>query len=208
MKFGKVSLCLLLSLLLALSGNYKTYAATIEDNAIEINSFDDVTFEAKAWDIIYFKLAVEKAGKLTINIKGADYSDYINVYDISGTSIAEDRGDRSIIANLEKGTYYIKFDENKGRSFNERNRTLRIATSFSPDTQPKVEFKISLNKGDTLQLGTIVNVKDEKITWKSSKKSVATVSSKGLVKAVKKGTTKISAVLDSGKLADITIEVK
>lgn len=45
-----------------------------------------------------------------------------------------------------------------------------------------------------------VTKKSGKVTWKSSKKSVATVSSKGVVKAKKAGTAKITASVDGCKL--------
>ena len=54
-----------------------------------------------------------------------------------------------------------------------------------------------LNKGYFLNVGKTYTLKASgtkgKITWTSSKKSVATVSSKGVVKAKKKGTAVIAA---------------
>ncbi|MBR3380838.1 MAG: Ig-like domain-containing protein, partial [Bacillus sp. (in: Bacteria)] len=47
-----------------------------------------------------------------------------------------------------------------------------------------------------------------KLTWKSSKKSVATVSKNGYVKAKKKGTTTITVKTRNGKKASIKITVK
>ena len=51
------------------------------------------------------------------------------------------------------------------------------------------------------------NATDHKVTWTTSKSSVATVTSKGVVTAKKKGTAKITATVD-GKKAACTIIVK
>ena len=53
--------------------------------------------------------------------------------------------------------------------------------------------KISLGVGDTFKLKTIKKPAKAKISWKSSKKSVAKVSKKGKVTAVKAGAAKITA---------------
>ena len=52
--------------------------------------------------------------------------------------------------------------------------------------------KIQIEKGKTFQL-SVSGYGKAKVTWKSSKKSVATVNSKGKVKAVRIGTAKITA---------------
>ena len=59
--------------------------------------------------------------------------------------------------------------------------------------------KIKLNKKKvTIKVGQKVklklkNTKKKKVTWKSSKKKVASVTKKGVVKGKKKGTAKITA---------------
>lgn len=74
-----------------------------------------------------------------------------------------------------------------------------IAMPVSASAAKLNKKSISLNVGKTYTLkasGT-----KEKITWTSSKKSVATVSSKGVVKAKKKGTAVITAKYGKKKLA-------
>ncbi|MDE7288197.1 MAG: Ig-like domain-containing protein, partial [Oscillospiraceae bacterium] len=51
------------------------------------------------------------------------------------------------------------------------------------ETAPSSLMSLTLKKGDTVQLGA----NGDNAKWSTSKKSVATVSSKGLVTAVKKG---------------------
>ena len=58
--------------------------------------------------------------------------------------------------------------------------------------------RITLNVGKTYTLKT-AGIKG-KITWSSNKKSIATVSSKGVVKAVKKGTAVVTAKYGKKKL--------
>ena len=81
----------------------------------------------------------------------------------------------------------------------------------------KVSFpdqSVSLKKGEKMTLkpqftyksGYYYNGKP-KLAWTSSKKSVATVSSKGVVTAKKKGTAKITVKTLNGKKASVTITV-
>ena len=53
----------------------------------------------------------------------------------------------------------------------------------------------SMAVGDTLQLSVKGTKKKVKVTWKSSNKKVATVSKKGVIKAKKAGTVKITAII-------------
>jgi hypothetical protein len=69
----------------------------------------------------------------------------------------------------------------------------------------------TLKKGKKLKLAAKVTVKggaSKKVTWKSSKKKVATVSSKGVVTGKKKGTAKITATSKANKKKKCTIKVK
>ncbi|HCT91060.1 MAG TPA: hypothetical protein DF613_06740 [Lachnospiraceae bacterium] len=81
----------------------------------------------------------------------------------------------------------------------------------------KAPKKITLNaatkklkKGKTFQIRVKLpkNTASNKITYKSNKKSVATVSSQGKIKAVKKGTAIITIRTFNKKTAKIKIVVK
>lgn len=79
---------------------------------------------------------------------------------------------------------------------------------------PILELKtktIYLQKGKSFAATKLIKKMaegDEVISWKSSKTKHATVSSKGIIKAKKPGTTKITITLKSGKSARITVKVQ
>lgn len=66
---------------------------------------------------------------------------------------------------------------------------------------------LSLYKGDKVTLHATVKGKSRKVTWKSSKKSVATVNSDGKITAKKKGTVTITATAN-GVTAKCKVTVK
>ena len=72
--------------------------------------------------------------------------------------------------------------------------------------------RASISIGQTMTLRASVspeNASNKKITWKSSDSKIATVSSSGVVKGVKKGTATITATtVDGNKIAKCTITVK
>lgn len=90
--------------------------------------------------------------------------------------------------------------------------------SVKPTATPKAPtaIKITQGKKKTMKVGKKLTLKVKltpskaktKLTWKSSNKKVATVSSKGVVKAKKPGKAKITVTTANGKKATITITVK
>lgn len=67
--------------------------------------------------------------------------------------------------------------------------------------------KLVLSKGKTYALKASVKGASKKVTWKSQNPKVASVSSKGTVKALKKGTTTITATAN-GKKVTCKISIK
>ena len=69
--------------------------------------------------------------------------------------------------------------------------------------------KLTLKKGKTFKLKVTLTPKDsqDKITYKTSNKKIATVSKTGKIKAKKKGTAKIT-VISGKKKAVCTVKVK
>lgn len=101
---------------------------------------------------------------------------------------------------VEKGTYYIRvargvcIDGTDGGS-----GKITLTPTLRDDPAPKLEcFSLTLKKGDKLTLGTTVTPKGTKLVWSSSKKTVATVSAKGVITAKKAGTTVITCTTEDG----------
>lgn len=71
---------------------------------------------------------------------------------------------------------------------------------------------VTLNKGKTITLKASVapaNAANKKVTWRSSNKNIAVVSRQGKVKAVGKGTAKITVTTEDGKKTAVcTVKVK
>ena len=77
-------------------------------------------------------------------------------------------------------------------------------------TNPKKK-KVTLVKGKTLQIKVKVtpkNARNKKVTYKSSKKKIASVTKKGKVKGLKKGTAKITVTAKDGSKKKATLTVK
>lgn len=113
--------------------------------------------------------------------------------------------------NLPAGTYYLKYWSSYNGSYDSYGdgEEFTYYGSFIPSKTPSIEIALTVNKGKTIQLDTDISYSsDNKITWKSSNNKVATVSSSGVVKGIKKGTVTIKAYTNSGLLAKITVKVK
>ncbi len=81
--------------------------------------------------------------------------------------------------------------------------TVQAAAKANPKSVTLNHTSYTLKKGKQLKLKATVkpaNSKTKKVTWKSSKRAVATVSSKGVVKAKKNGKTTITATVKGTKL--------
>ena len=110
------------------------------------------------------------------------------------------------VTGKRPGTATITATAENGKSV-----TCKITVKKAPK---KLTFKNgkekTLKKGKTLKLKVKLPNKTAsyKVTFRSSKKAVASVSAKGVVKARKKGTAVITAKTFNGKKAKITIRVK
>ena len=104
-------------------------------------------------------------------------------------------------SDLPAGTYYLWMSSDKACTYSYFARQI-------PAQDVSVKMCINLEKGKTVQLDTIfTNSKNKSVKWSSSKKSVATVDSKGKVKGIKKGTATIKAYNSSGLVTKITVKV-
>lgn len=98
--------------------------------------------------------------------------------------------------DISKGTYYLRIYNNMDWTYGYHGSNGKIsftATYPSSTSTAKINYiTINLPKGSTLSLGTDTTGSGT-VTWKSSKTSVATVSSTGKVTAKAKGSTIITA---------------
>ncbi len=105
---------------------------------------------------------------------------------------------------MNAGTYYL-------RLWTDSEEGIGNYTYFARQTAAQVasiELCISLKKGQSLQLGTIIsNSKNKNVKWSTSNKNIATVSQTGKVVAKKKGTATIKAYNSSGLVAKIKVKV-
>ena len=119
-----------------------------------------------------------------------------------GEGIAKQDETRSIKVDTEEGKKYyvcvVPYFANLYRDSKELsgNYTLRVESGNKPDDG--IMFAVTLKKGSTLKLDAFLQPsggKASKATWKSSKKSVAKVDSKGKITAVKKGSAVITVTV-------------
>ena len=136
------------------------------------------------------------------------------LFDSSGKTIADkfyigyyDKGTKTI-KDLNKGVYYLELSANDGAYISGDTEYVKdLYYTFIPDEEPTIKLAVTLKKGSTLNLGAITDNYSGKVSFISTKTSVATVKS-GTVKAVAKGQATIRATLDDGTYAEIKIFVK
>ena len=113
---------------------------------------------------------------------------------------------KGVVTALEEGTTTISVE-----TFNDCEDTIDIIVSAKTPTSVKLNKTgtVSLALGKTLQLKATVNPSDAKtkLTWKSSKAKVASVSSAGKVTSQSAGTTKITVKTSNGKKASVKVKV-
>ena len=109
--------------------------------------------------------------------------------------------------SITKGKYLIMFSNQNSSSAYNGSGKLTLTTSIGSKSATLTQFTVTIKKGSTLQLGALADTSADGVKWSSSKKSVATVNSKGKVTAKKAGTAVITAKLGSSKL-QITVNVK
>ena len=145
----------------------------------------------------------DKGAILIINTNGAA----VKSYKSSSTKVASVTKNGTVTlkkAGSAKITVTLK---------NGKKRTLKL-TVKDPTLPKKISIstgkKVTLIVGEKLQLNVAITpttAAGNKLTWKSSKKTVATVNSKGTVTAKKAGTAKVTVKTSNGKTATITIKV-
>jgi uncharacterized protein YjdB len=169
--------------------------------------------------LLYHKFTAPSAGKYKIafsrNDTDRDNSMSLQVVDSGGYYF----GDSIDIATIPKGsgtvnlpkagTYYLQI---------ESSSCLPSEYTFRVDALTVLPTKVTLNKTAlTLQVkktftlkATVApsNATNKTVTWTTSNKKVATVTAKGVVKAIGKGTATITVKTANGKKATCKITVK
>lgn len=121
---------------------------------------------------------------------------------------AQDETKTIEVATKKGKKYYVYVTGIGGNIFGSEllsgNYTVKVDSGSKPDSE--IMFTVTLKKGDTLKLDAVLQPsgkKAAKTTWKSSKKTVAKVDSKGKVTAVKKGSAIITVTA-----GDLTGKIK
>ena len=88
--------------------------------------------------------------------------------------------------------------------------TLTVTVKKAPSSLKAKAGKKTLKKGKTTKVKAVLpkNTASNKIIYRSSNKKIATVNSKGVVKAKKRGTVKIKVKAFNGKSGTVKIKVK
>lgn len=140
------------------------YKLTLKSNASVVFTVDNVGVTGHTQVHIYKAIDSKTAGEEVYTLKWGYAGSYT--------------------AKLDKGTYFVKFTKAKA--------TLKFTWTEAATTVKSLKVYIPLKKGATMNLSAVVDNADAKITYNSSDKSIATVSSKGTVTAKKAGKVAIT----------------
>lgn len=174
----------------------------------------------------YFPVVPEitscKSGKGdTIKVKWKQVS-HVDGYEYAWKKDSGDFRSMGLFVKDFSGDTFKKLSGNGKYSFRVRSfveiGSKRFFSGWSKEKSVKINRKISikLNKktlkmtaGDSAKLKAVVKNTDKAVSWKSSDKSIATVSRKGKVKAKKAGTAVITASVGKKKAAcKVTVKKK
>lgn len=140
-----------------------------------------------------------KYGQSTTGLKvtGLQSGDYVQSYKSSNTKIFKVNGNGKITAKKKAGSATLTITLKSGLS---RNVTVTVQKGTVKTAKVSgVAKKITLNKGKKYTLKPVITpfTSQEKVTYTSSNKKVAKVTSRGVITAKKSGTAKIT--VKSGK---------
>ena len=144
---------------------------------------------------------------------GSEYKSWSGYISCSWNKTVEKFKGTLTYKNMKKGTYYLRIEKMNiygGGSGSTGKASIKItypSADSSNDSKAVLNYiSIPMEVGDTMQLsGVLSENTGEKVTWTSSKTSVAEIDSTGKVKAKKAGTSVITATL--GKVS-LKIQIK
>lgn len=160
----------------------------------------------------YFKISLKSYGGISFYFKSGVYNTKttLNVLNKEGLVVAN----RFFSKNVKeggcpidkKGTYYLQITLQKGQSINNFGYYCNYTSEpdyISNSTQDTV-FMIKGEKSDFNFLNTITK---NKVKWKSLDKSIAKVSSNGIVTALKTGETRIFGYSDKDEYINVSLKI-
>lgn len=196
-------------------------ADSIYDTAKAVSSGKSVSTILPAnGDTADYKVTVSGSGTLKFSVESQMYELDLYVYDSDGNKISTiantdtsgkssnigqtcnemfwnsttERYKGTVSYSVKSGTYYIRFERYcSSYSGNGNGKVTFTATYPTSSSSAKINYlTLNLSKGDSITLGADMTGSGS-ITWKSSKSSVASVSSSGKVTAKSRGSAVISA---------------
>ncbi len=180
-------------------------ADSIFDTAKNIDSGKKVTKTLDQGESMDYKITPTEKGTATVKLTAKTNCCEFYVYDPDGNEVKFtcdatlgnfNKYNKNLYwdktSEVFKGT--LSFDVKANKTFYIKIKQYSYAVSGdweftasfkypSEEQEPTALMTLNLKKGDTVQLGA----NGDKASWKTSQKSVATVSESGLVTAVKKG---------------------
>lgn len=228
MKKARKLLALIMAAVLMLTAVSVTSFADVYDDAVAIDSGETVTEKVDNGCYLSYEFTSKSSGTLTLSWSVASSYSEITVFDEDGSCLnieeievksgsiysggvgknyiegkwnsSSERFAATAKYKVSKGTYYIKIYRGYGNS---GSGTVKLTATYPTKSAKDFSYLgITLKKGDTMQLQA-VDADSSQVTWKSSKKSVASVTSKGKITAKKKGTTIISCTYNG-----VTVKLK
>ena len=149
-----------------------------------------------------------RTGQSTSSVKVTNATPYFRVvaWYSDNTSIAKVNPYGKITAGKKPGKTYITIVMSTGEAA--KIKVTVQKGKIKTKSISGLKKKVSVNKGKTLKLTPVLSpqTSQEKISYSSSNKKVATVSSKGIIKGIKAGTTKITVKSGTKKFV-VTVTV-
>lgn len=180
-----------------------------------------VTAESGVSTSVTVKVVSKKAAK-KVKITGGNYVDIKDSIYLTAKLTAKTSTDKitwssskttvatvdayGCVTGIKKGTADITVKTDSGKT---ATVTIYVGKKPLPPQKVTVSGKKKVTVGKTIKLKykTRNKVAKKNVTWSSSNPSIATVTSKGKVKGLKKGTVKITVSLKTGQKATIKIKV-
>ena len=199
------------------SNQKKTLKVTTVDIEIESITFEDKLIKLKVGEEKTLQPIINNDKTIVIDLLWESSDENIAKVDQNGHVIATGVGTVSIFVYDEisglGGEISIEVEPSKNADKENNNDDKE-----SNDNKDKIAVTgIALNKSDTIMvIGEYIivsavvkpaNATDKSVTWSSSNKEVATVSSSGKVTAKSVGTTTITATTKNGKKASMKVTV-